>query len=76
MQVVLAEQQGGMNRVNGQPQLPVLKASTGKKLTRTYPGCVASPARLEGYLFGLIGSLALKQRARPRALLLDHLTGA
>ena len=31
---------------------------------------------LEENLFGLMGSLAFEQRARPLALLLDHLTGA
>lgn len=69
MQVVWAEQQGGMNRVNGNP------AGAHGRYTHPYLP-LATLLVLEGYLFGLMGSLAFEQRARPLALLWHHLTGA
>ncbi len=68
MQVVWAEQQGGMNPVNGNR-----KPSTGKYSPVT---TLATLLLLEGCLFGLMGSLAFEQRVLPLALLLNHLTEA
>ena len=69
MQVVWVEHQGGMNRVNGNP------ARHAWALYSPVPTLATSLAPEEN-LFGLMGSLAFEQRARPLALLLDHLTGA
>ena len=68
MQVVWAEQQGGMNRVIWQPR----RARTA--LYSPVP-TLATLLDLEENLFGLMGSLAFEQRARPLALLWNHLTG-
>ena len=58
MQVVWVEHQGGMNRVNGNP------ARHARALYSPVPTLATSLAPEEN-LFGLMGSLAFEQRARP-----------
>ena len=69
MQVVWVEHQGGMNRVNGNP------ARHARALYSPVPTLATSLAPEEN-LFGLMGSLAFEQRARPTGTALNHLTGA